>query len=152
MLPITYHSDTSPTQCQPSPTQCQPSNVPVFKFLRFLPFLLHCNVFFHPLCYFSNHLKLHKYLSCPLVFPLYLFFFHCLSSQSAAEVQYELSISENNTAVSTTETLTRLKHVCLLANTSWPLADQPDGREVGEPQKGTTLLISNTVSIRNSLR
>lgn len=48
VYPITYHSNTSPTQYQPS-------NVPMFKFLRSLPFLFHCSGFFHLARYFSNH-------------------------------------------------------------------------------------------------
>lgn len=80
------------------------------------------------------------------------FSLHYLSSQLAADMQFELSISEGNIPVSTAETLARPKRVCLLTTTSRPLADQLDGHEVDEPQKGTTLLLSNTVSRRNSLK
>lgn len=135
MLPFTYHSNTSPDQCRLSIPPQVPSISPSVR--GFLP------------PYFSNHLKLHKYALCPLVFPPY-FFPNIPSSQLPAEIQYELSISQGVTPFSTTKAFSRPKHVCLLATILQPLADQLDGHKVGEPEKGTTLFTISTEIALNS--
>lgn len=136
MLPATYHSNTSPSQCQPSISPQVPSIFPSVP--CFLP----------PLYRISGITSNYTNILCALLsfHPTY-FSLHYLSSQLVAEMQYELSISEGNTPVSTTETLARPKRACLPSHHF-----MTSGHEVGEPQKDTTLLISNTVSTRNSLK